>query len=136
MKRLTITAAALALLATPVLAQETAPQPPAPPMAAPDGPPEELTNEGAEQQRPEREMRGGRERAEERREARRAWRHGRHGGPRDMGARFQLEVGPDGEVKLDVRCAPNEPMQACADIMNRMLDRITPNEDPDARTDL
>ncbi|MBS9719922.1 hypothetical protein JYU29_04375 [Tianweitania sp. BSSL-BM11] len=62
-------------------------------------------------------------------------RPGRHhwrGGPRhargNEGARFRLNTKDDGSVELDVRCAANEPMQACADIVNGMLDRLS-NDD-------
>lgn len=43
----------------------------------------------------------------------------------------------DGGVELDVRCAANEPMQACADIVNGLLDRLNNNESAtDERSDL
>ncbi len=40
------------------------------------------------------------------------------------GAQFKLETKDDGGFDLDVKCAANEPMKACADIVNQLLDRI------------
>jgi hypothetical protein len=86
-----------------------------------------------------REMRGdrGRDRWERHHQRRHHWR----GGPRhargNEGAHFRLTTKEDGEVELDVRCAGNEPMQVCADIVNGMLDRLNNNDTgSDDRSDL
>lgn len=107
MKTLLLSAAALGLLATVASAQVAAPPPPPAPSAdsvAPPPPPPM----GAEAPGP----------------------HG-PGGPGSRGdrrgppppskaAHFRLE---GAGVVLDVKCADDEPMQACADIALRMLDR-------------
>lgn len=70
----------------------------------------------------------------------RHWRGGDHGprrGPGNEGAQFRVTTKEDGGVELDVRCAANEPMQACADIVNGLLDRLNNNESAtDERSDL
>lgn len=56
------------------------------------------------------------------------WHEGpRHGwGPHDArrGARIQIGTDDNGQVKLDVRCPANEPLQTCADVVNDLLDRL------------
>lgn len=68
------------------------------------------------------------------------WRGGEQGpghGRGNEGAHFRLTTKEDGEVELDVRCASNEPMQACADVVNGLLDRLNNNEtNSDDRSDL
>ena len=58
------------------------------------------------------------------------WRGG-NGGPRhgrgNEGAHFRLTTKEDGGVELDVRCASNEPMKVCADIVNDLLDKLNGN---------
>lgn len=52
------------------------------------------------------------------------WRDGPHGKrppPPSKAAHFRLE---DGERKVDVKCADDEPMKACADIMMQILDKM------------
>ncbi|AYG59669.1 hypothetical protein [Rhizobium jaguaris] len=36
-------------------------------------------------------------------------------------ARFRIE---NGDVKIDIKCADDEPMKACADELNQILDRL------------
>ncbi|WFU07665.1 hypothetical protein QA646_10010 [Rhizobium sp. CB3090] len=36
-------------------------------------------------------------------------------------ARFRIE---NGDVKIDIKCAEDEPMKACADELNQILDRL------------
>ncbi|MDL2397441.1 hypothetical protein [Rhizobium mayense] len=54
-------------------------------------------------------------------------RGGWHGGPMNhrpmlsKAARFRIE---NGDVKIDVKCADDEPMKACADEVNQILDRL------------
>ena len=87
------------------------------------------------------EDRRGRDRWDRDRPRGHQWRGGdpgfRHGRGND-GARFRLTTKEDGGVELDVRCAANEPMQACADIVNGMLDRLNGNTttNDDDRADL
>ncbi|MBB4569232.1 hypothetical protein [Rhizobium leucaenae] len=45
---------------------------------------------------------------------------GRHPMP-SKAARFRIE---DGDVKIEVRCAEDEPMKACADELNQILNRL------------
>ena len=55
----------------------------------------------------------------------RHWRHGRHGSRGgDSGAQFRVRLGDDGSIRLNVKCAANEPMRACGDIMLQILDRL------------
>ncbi|MCZ7486752.1 hypothetical protein [Rhizobium rhizogenes] len=52
------------------------------------------------------------------------WRDGPHGKrmpPPSKAAHFRLE---DGERKIDVKCADDEPMKACADIMMQIIDKM------------
>ncbi|GHD06674.1 hypothetical protein ACFOEZ_03030 [Tianweitania populi] len=58
------------------------------------------------------------------------WRGGDNGprhGRGNEGAHFRLTTKEDGGVELDVRCASNEPMKACADIVNDLLDKLNSN---------
>jgi hypothetical protein len=68
------------------------------------------------------------------------WRAGDRGprhGRNNNGAHFRLTTKEDGDVELDVRCAANEPMQACAEIVNGLLDRLNNNDmSNDDRADL
>jgi hypothetical protein len=41
--------------------------------------------------------------------------------PPSKGAHFRLE---DGETKIEIKCADDEPMKACADIMMQLIDKI------------
>ncbi|KJF74219.1 hypothetical protein [Agrobacterium arsenijevicii] len=41
--------------------------------------------------------------------------------PPPKGAHFHIE---EGEVKVDVKCADDEPMKACADILMQIIDRL------------
>lgn len=43
--------------------------------------------------------------------------------PPSKAAHFRLE---SGDNRIDVKCADEEPMQACADIMMRIIDRVAP----------
>ncbi|MDP9561145.1 UNVERIFIED_ORG: hypothetical protein J2740_002334 [Rhizobium nepotum] len=53
------------------------------------------------------------------------WRDGPHGKrmppPPSKAAHFRIE---DGERKIDVKCADEEPMKACADIMMQIIDKM------------
>ncbi|MCP2155763.1 UNVERIFIED_ORG: hypothetical protein J2S29_002097 [Rhizobium sp. SLBN-170] len=53
------------------------------------------------------------------------WRDGPHGKrmppPPSKAAHFRIE---DGERKIDVKCADDEPMKACADIMMQIIDKM------------
>lgn len=53
------------------------------------------------------------------------WRDGPHGRrmppPPSKAAHFRIE---DGERKIDVKCADDEPMKACADIMMQIIDKM------------
>ena len=53
------------------------------------------------------------------------WRDGLHGKrmppPPSKAAHFRIE---DGERKIDVKCADDEPMKACADIMMQIIDKM------------
>ncbi|WP_026330749.1 hypothetical protein [Agrobacterium sp. 10MFCol1.1] len=53
------------------------------------------------------------------------WRDGPHGRrmppPPSKAAHFRIE---DGERKIDVKCADDEPMKACADIMMQLIDKM------------
>jgi hypothetical protein len=41
--------------------------------------------------------------------------------PPSKGAHFRIE---SGETKIDVKCADDEPMKACADIMMQLIDKM------------
>ncbi|NTJ43157.1 hypothetical protein G6L28_11180 [Agrobacterium larrymoorei] len=41
--------------------------------------------------------------------------------PPSKGAHFRLE---QGETKIDIKCADEEPMKACADIMMQLIDKM------------
>jgi hypothetical protein len=48
--------------------------------------------------------------------------------PPPTGAHFRLDIGDD---RIDVKCADNEPMGLCADIVLHLVDRILgPGEPP------
>lgn len=53
------------------------------------------------------------------------WRDGPHGKrmppPPSKAAHFRIE---DGERKIDVKCADDEPMKACSDILMQLIDKI------------
>lgn len=57
------------------------------------------------------------------------FRPGREGGPMHppfpppQGARFHVHVNR-GETRVDVRCAEDEPMRACVDAANALLDKL------------
>jgi len=44
-----------------------------------------------------------------------------HHPPLSKAARFRIE---NGDVKIDVKCAEDESMRACADELNQILDRL------------
>ncbi|CUW91180.1 hypothetical protein N5C66_17100 [Rhizobium pusense] len=108
MKKLVITGVALLIAAGSGFAQQPPPPPPgpadtsqsadAPPPPPPPGP-------------------GGPKEA--------GWRGGPHGKrmppPPSKAAHFRIE---DGERKIDVKCADDEPMKACADIMMQIIDKM------------
>lgn len=41
--------------------------------------------------------------------------------PPSKGAHFRLE---QGETKIDIKCADDEPMKACSDILMQLIDKI------------
>lgn len=41
--------------------------------------------------------------------------------PPSKGAHFRLE---QGDIKIDVKCADDEPMKACSDILMQLIDKI------------
>jgi hypothetical protein len=47
--------------------------------------------------------------------------HDHHPPPPSKAAHFRLE---QGDTRLDVKCADDEPMRACADVTLQMLDRL------------
>ena len=117
MNKFIIAGTAFLLAAGSTLAQEPAPPPPPPataqtePMAdAPPPPPKPMPN-GPKDGGP------------------------RHGGPRDgmrermmmpppppsKGAHFRIE---QGETKIDIKCADDEPMKACGDLLMQLIDKI------------
>lgn len=120
MKKFIIAGTAFLLAAGSTLAQQPAPPPPPPataqtePMAdAPPPPP------------PPKPMPGGPKDGGP-----------RHGGPRDgmrermmmppppppsKGAHFRIE---QGETKIDIKCADDEPMKACGDLLMQLIDKI------------
>lgn len=54
------------------------------------------------------------------------WRRGRMRGhpplpPPSKAARFRIE---DGDVKIDIKCADDEPTKVCADLLLQTLDRL------------
>lgn len=119
MKIIAFSAAGLVILSGIALAQEQPAPPPPPPSAsfdagpmddAPPPPPRGPGRHG------ERGPMGG---------------HGPVGGrdgerpppPPSKAAHLRLEKG---DLKLDVKCAEDEPMKACADIAMQLLDRATP----------
>lgn len=131
----------------PAAAAPMQPQNPPPPELAPGnaGNPEAGNQYPDAASGPQDEMAPDQNEPGDAREARRGpGRHWDHDGPRghhwrkndrgprhgrdDEGARFRLTTQADGEVELDVRCAANEPMQACADIVNGLLDRLSNDE--------
>jgi hypothetical protein len=44
--------------------------------------------------------------------------------PRWKAGRIKVDVASDGSTSVDVRCADDEPMQACADLTRDVVDRI------------
>lgn len=107
MKTLLLSAAALGVLATVASAQVAAPPPPPAPSAdvAPPPPPP-----GADMPNPHGPGMAGPK----------GDRRGPPPPPPSKAAHFRLE---SAGVTLDVKCADDEPMQACADIALQLLDR-------------
>ena len=108
MRYLLFTAAGLAMLTGLAVAQEQPPAPPPAPMAAgqPDdgAPPPPPPGHG---KHGERGPRGGRD--------------GDRPPPPSKAAHIRLEKG---DLKLDVKCADDEPMKACSDIALQLLDKV------------
>ena len=47
---------------------------------------------------------------------------GHHRGPPpSKAARFRIE---DGDTRIDLKCAEDEPMKACADLLLQVMDRL------------
>ncbi|WP_296068391.1 hypothetical protein [uncultured Agrobacterium sp.] len=110
MKKLVIAGAALLIAAGSSFAQQPPPPPPGPADAGPsvDAPPPPPPPPGP----------GGPREA--------GWRDGPHGKrmpppPPSKAAHFRIE---DGERKIDVKCADDEPMKACADIIMQIIDKM------------
>ena len=107
MKKLVIAGAAFLIAAGPSFAQ----QPPPPP-----GPADAGSRADAPPPPPPPGPGGPREAG---------WRDGPHGRrmppPPSKAAHFRIE---DGERKIDVKCADDEPMKACADIMMQIIDKM------------
>ena len=47
--------------------------------------------------------------------------------PPSKGAHFRIE---DGDTKIDIKCAENEPMKACADLLLQAMDRLQGTAQP------
>ena len=47
--------------------------------------------------------------------------HGHRGPPPSKAARFRIE---DGDTRIDLKCAEDEPMKACADLLLQVMDRL------------
>ncbi|WSG94125.1 hypothetical protein U8P76_15760 [Rhizobium johnstonii] len=133
MQRLLLSGLALAALAGTAFAQ----QPPAPPSAgtppaaaepgSPPPPPSPSTADDDEQMTDRRDARPG-DRPDYR------W-HGRRGDmgfrgfrghrppppPPSKAAHFRIE---DGNTRIDLKCAEDEPMKACADLLLQVMDRL------------
>ncbi|NSY49198.1 hypothetical protein [Agrobacterium tumefaciens] len=107
MKKLVIAGAAFLIAAGSSFAQ----QPPPPP-----GPADAGSRADAPPPPPPPGPRGPREAG---------WRDGPHGRrmppPPSKAAHFRIE---DGERKIDVKCADDEPIKACADIMMQLIDKM------------
>jgi hypothetical protein len=119
MRTLLFAATGLALLTGVAFAQEApgtdAPPPPPPPVADnPDAPPPPPPGPGpkhGEGPRDDRGPRGGPGRD----------RDGPPPPPPSKAAHFRVERG---DLKLDVKCADDEPMKACADVAMQLLDKV------------
>lgn len=135
MKTLALLAAGLGMFALPAFAQEAAPPPPHAPstdaapadLALPPPPPAPGMDAGSEDMAPPPPPKG-------------PGPHGRgprgdHDGPRgdrdgpppppSKAAHFRLKMG---ENSIDVKCADDEPMKACSDILMQILDRASPKQ--------
>lgn len=137
--KLLISIAAAAVFTAGSSFAQTQPETPVPPPPALTAPGETVTPPEADAERDqtrmerraerrERAMRWHREMRDDDRRWRRQGRHGRNNA--DQGARFQIEVDEDGSIRFDARCAADEPMQTCADVMLQIFNRLEPSVSP------
>lgn len=128
MNRLALATGGLMLLTLGAFAQDQPPPPPAPDapstdMAAPPPPPGAEPGQADDDMAPPPPPRGKGPREE------RGPRRGRDGDrgppppPPSKAAHFRLEKG---DMKIDVKCADDEPAKACAEITLQLIDRIAP----------
>jgi hypothetical protein len=49
---------------------------------------------------------------------------GKEGRREGKGGRIKVDVGSDGTTSVDVKCAEDEPMRACADLTKEIIDKV------------
>jgi len=126
MRRLVgLTATIFGLSAAVVFAQaapDPSPLPPAPPEITKDNPPPPPPAPGP--------------RAEQRADGKDEWRmppRGDRPPPPSNAAHFRVRIG---DARIDLKCADNEPMKACADLLLQIIDRAkAPSDDRDSGRD-